>query len=226
MELRPDVVAGKYDPSLFDPSGYQLLVNEIFYSIQGEGAHAGEACVFIRLAKCNLACKFCDTEFETGAMHTVETIMEKVKALLPIGENTVQVTLTGGEPMLQNCQQLVYQLQDRGHYVTMETSGSVWSEWAAEVDWITVSPKLKLKDISDKVMSHAKEFKWIVNDAFLAMFQANWKQCWVAGAVKNYLQPEWGPKREKFTTAAIKLIQRYPNIYRLSLQQHKLAGVP
>jgi organic radical activating enzyme len=224
MELRPDVVAGKYDPSKFDESGATLLINEIFYSLQGEGAHAGKACCFIRLAKCNLACRFCDTEFETFISRTVQDIVHYVHAVAPTGS---QVTLTGGEPMLQNCGPLLAQLKFAGYqFITMETSGSVWSEWAQAVHWITVSPKVRSADIPDPLKLAAKEYKWIVNATYLKQLEANFAQCFMPGNVLNFLQPEWGPNREKYTTAAVKLVQRYPDLFRMSLQQHKLMGVP
>lgn len=227
MELRPDVVAGKFDPLEFDPLGSYLRINEIFYSIQGEGFHAGTACIFIRLSKCNLACKFCDTEFETGKMMSVGAILARVNELCSHqGRTGLQVTLTGGEPMLQNCGPLLLQLKELGYYTTIETSGSVWNPWAKMLDFVTVSPKVRLGDVPDELRLVAKEYKWIVNAAFLTLFARDWNQCWVPGNVHNFLQPEWGANTAKYTAAAIKLIQQYPTIYRLSLQQHKLAGVP
>lgn len=224
MELRPDVVAGKYDPSKFDETGRTLLVNEIFYSIQGEGCHAGQATVFIRLAKCNLACRFCDTEFETYRTMQVADIVRAVNVL--DNYSAARVTLTGGEPMLQNCGPLITQLTFGGYrHISIETSGSVWSDWARSLAWITVSPKVKATDIPEPLKDVAHEYKWIVNAAFLKQIEERFALCYMEGKL-NYLQPEWGPNREKYTTAAVKLVQKFPNIYRISLQTHKLMNVP
>lgn len=224
-EFRPDVVGGKYDARLFDPTGATLLVNEIFYSLQGEGKHTGQATVFIRLAKCNLACKFCDTEFETFQPMTVEDIVARVLGLIPEpveGVTKPWVDLTGGEPLLQNCGPLVSALARRGLETCVETSGSVWAPWVTMLEWVTVSPKVPLDRIPVPLMEEASEFKWIVNAAFLSMLEKDPTRLIVPDR-KNYLQPE--SNLPKFIAAATKLILRDPR-YTLSLQTHKLAGNP
>lgn len=216
--FRPDVVAGRYDPSLFDPSGAKLLVNEIFYSMQGEGSRAGQATVFVRLAKCNLACKFCDTEFETGKHMTVQEILGKAIALAPDCE---LVDLTGGEPLLQNCAPLVHALHEAHRTVQVETSGSVFAEWVKDVDLVTCSPKLHKRRLAlPEYLMH--DVKWVVNRSFIGMYQDDPNSVYITSA-KNYLQPE--SNDPKWTDAAIKMMLAEPQRYRLSLQLHKLAGV-
>ena len=231
-QYRPDVVAGKYDPKLFDPSGGTLLVNEIFYSLQGEGRHTGRATVFIRLAKCNLACKFCDTEFETFHRMTVEEVVAKVLSLIPDHHRMHAkplIDITGGEPLLQNCGPLVRNLQLRHFAVGCETSGSVWNEWATELDHVTCSPKVPKARIPEPLLQLFKEdgykvdVKWIVNAAFLSQFERDADAMYIHGP-RNYLQPE--SNLPKYIAAASKLIMAWPHLYQLSLQTHKIAGNP
>jgi 7-carboxy-7-deazaguanine synthase len=114
-----------------------LRISEIFYSLQGEGFHAGTPAVFIRGAGCNLACDFCDTDFSLKEKLEPEEIVARI-AEFPARF----VVLTGGDPTIQpeGFRQLTALLQQRGYYVTMETNGT--SEDTLGVDWVTVSPKL------------------------------------------------------------------------------------
>ncbi len=101
-----------------------LMINEIFFSIQGEGTRAGLPCAFIRLTGCHLRCGYCDTEyaFHEGRKRTLDGILEEVDRLAP-GCELVQVT--GGEPLLQpNVHPLMERLCDRGRTVLLETSGA------------------------------------------------------------------------------------------------------
>lgn len=99
----------------------QLVINEIYPSIQGESTHAGRPCVFVRLTGCNLRCSYCDTEyaFYDGTRMSIDEILTKVDEL---GINLVEIT--GGEPLLQkNCVALARRLVETGHTVLIETSG-------------------------------------------------------------------------------------------------------
>jgi 7-carboxy-7-deazaguanine synthase len=104
-----------------------LLVNEIFYSIQGESTYAGQPCVFVRLTGCNLRCNYCDTEYSFYEGRTM-AIAEIVRQVLVHGCNLVEVT--GGEPLLQaNVQELIAKLLGAGLTVMVETSGAVEVSW-------------------------------------------------------------------------------------------------
>ena len=100
-----------------------LVVNEIFYSIQGESGHAGRPCVFIRLTYCNLRCSYCDTEyaFHEGVSMDIPEILERVRAYrCPL------VEVTGGEPLVQkHIHELLEKLSDEGFEVLLETGGSL-----------------------------------------------------------------------------------------------------
>lgn len=100
-----------------------LIVNEIFYSIQGESTHAGRPCVFVRLTYCNLRCSYCDTEyaFEEGNEITIDEILNQIEMY-----NCKLIEITGGEPLLQkNVFTLMNTLCDKGYEVLLETGGSI-----------------------------------------------------------------------------------------------------
>ena len=101
----------------------QLVINEIFHSIQGESTHSGRPCVFVRLTYCNLRCSYCDTEyaFHEGTSLTLDEILQRVKAY-----NTRLVEITGGEPLFQEgVHDLMNRLCDEGYEVLLETGGSL-----------------------------------------------------------------------------------------------------
>lgn len=101
-----------------------LLVNSVFYTLQGEGPDAGRPAVFVRLAKCNLRCWFCDTEFEKGVGYTLS---ELVNAVLMHGAGRCNlVVITGGEPLLQNIIPFVWEINRHNFSVSIETAGTVW----------------------------------------------------------------------------------------------------
>lgn len=123
-------------PEARDGHGRRLyLVREIFYSLQGEGVRAGTPNVFVRLARCNLSCAFCDTDYSGGEPMTAEAIKQAVEGLA--GPN-IPVIWTGGEPTLQYDDELGEAL--KGHYQAMETNGTR-PVTKGRITWITVSPK-------------------------------------------------------------------------------------
>lgn len=111
-----------------------MRVNEMFYSIQGEGYFSGTPAIFIRLSGCNLRCPFCDTQHQTQREVTDDDIVvftEQYPSKL--------VVITGGEPALQLTESLIDKLHAKGKYVAVETNGT--KKIPNNVDWITVSPK-------------------------------------------------------------------------------------
>ena len=100
-----------------------LIVNEIFYSVQGESSHAGRPCVFVRLTYCNLRCTYCDTEyaFFEGKPMSIDTILEQVRT-----HGCRLVEITGGEPLFQEgVHELMEQLCNEGYETLIETGGSL-----------------------------------------------------------------------------------------------------
>ena len=111
-----------------------MKVNEIFYSLQGEGYFTGTPAVFLRFSGCNLACPFCDTEHNDGEEMTYEDIISKVTAFA-----SRHIVITGGEPSLQLDELLVDMLHETGFFIQVETNGT--NLLPENVDWITCSPK-------------------------------------------------------------------------------------
>lgn len=111
-----------------------MKINEIFYSVQGEGFHAGTPAVFIRFSGCNLKCPFCDTNHFTGNEMSVSDIIEEITKY-----PARLIIITGGEPSLFLTDELVNKLHDKGKYVAVETNGA--NKLPSSVDWVTLSPK-------------------------------------------------------------------------------------
>ncbi|MBP5641807.1 MAG: radical SAM protein, partial [Paludibacteraceae bacterium] len=123
-------------------------VNEIFYSLQGEGLHTGEPAIFIRFSGCNLACPWCDTDHKAFTEMTAEQITSKCNHY-----PAQLVVLTGGEPALQADDALIAALHDAGYYIAIETNGT--HSLPDDIDWVTCSPK----EGSHVVLSEADEVK-------------------------------------------------------------------
>lgn len=136
------------------------VVNEIFYSLQGEGARAGTANVFIRFAGCNLQCSMeregfnCDTDFRSGKRMTANEIVTEAKSL---GGRCRWVIFTGGEPMLQLDKELLQAFHAEGFCCAIETNGT--RQIPFHLDWITCSPK----PFSDIKLAFADEVKCVLS---------------------------------------------------------------
>lgn len=114
----------------------KYLINEIFYSIQGEGRWTGLPAIFIRFANCNLSCQFCDTDFEVKQFLYFDEIIDHISDY-----PCRTIILTGGEPALQIDRAFVGRLKRMGYKVHIETNGTI--KLPSNLDWITISPKEK-----------------------------------------------------------------------------------
>jgi len=205
-------------------------VKEIFYTLQGEGANAGRAAVFCRFAGCNLwtgreedragaVCKFCDTDFAGtdgpggGKFATPDTLASAVAASWPGGGKPF-VVCTGGEPLLQLDPPLLDALHRHGFEVAVETNGTLLPP--AGIDWLCLSPKAD----SQVVITGGDELKLVYPQE--------------GGDPERYrhlqfrhffLQPMDGANRERNTRLALEYCLRHPE-WRLSLQTHKILGIP
>ena len=121
-----------------------LNVNEIFYSLQGEGGRSGQPSIFIRLAKCNLACSFCDTDFERGVKMTLDEVLHEIE---PYG--CKWIIWTGGEPTLQLNDSVVALFKERGYRQAIETNGT--RRIPAGIDYITCSPKQQFEKVRELI---------------------------------------------------------------------------
>jgi 7-carboxy-7-deazaguanine synthase len=207
-------------------------VKEIYYTLQGEGAQTGRAAVFLRFAGCNLwsgreedrasaACKFCDTDFVGtdgpggGKFASPDALADAVAAKWPKGSRAAPyVVCTGGEPLLQIDRALIDALHARGFEIGVETNGTLLPP--PGLDWICVSPKAG----AEFVLTSGDELK-------LVYPQEGAEPERYADLVFRhfFLQPMDGPARAANTEAATAYCLSHPQ-WRLSLQTHKLIGIP
>ncbi len=207
-------------------------VKECFFTLQGEGAHAGRAAVFLRFAGCNLwsglerdrasaVCTFCDTDFVGvdgpggGKFDRPDALAAHVLSKWK-SENAERklVVCTGGEPLLQLDAPLIGALHAAGFEIAIETNGTIRAP--AGIDWICVSPKSS----AALAQTSGDELKLVYpqEDAGPEKFASL--------AFRNFfLQPMDGPDRERNTKLAIEYCLKHPR-WRLSLQTHKLLGIP
>lgn len=190
-----------------------MRVNEIFYSLQGEGLYTGTPATFIRLSGCNLRCWFCDTDFTRYVEMSEEEVVENVKAF-----PTRHVVITGGEPALQLSARLTTLLHEAGMYIQMETNGTHALPEGAEVDWITCSPKnrepLAIQRVDELKVVYQGEGQDMSQYDNIAAKEYRLQPCDTQDAMKN----------KTILKAAIDYIQQHPK-WKLSLQTHKIIDV-
>jgi 7-carboxy-7-deazaguanine synthase len=205
-------------------------VKEIFYTLQGEGANAGRAAVFCRFAGCNLwsgreqdraeaACQFCDTDFvgadgEGGARFAAAADLADACVAASGAAAPDLIVLTGGEPMLQVDEALITALHARGFTIAVETNGTLPVPHA--IDWICVSPKAG----SEIKQRRGDEIKVVYPQAGLDLAALE-----ELDFARRFLQPMDGPDLAANTSLAIAYCKDNP-AWRLSLQTHKLVGIP
>ncbi len=186
-------------------------VNEIFVSLQGEGAHTGRAALFVRFAGCNLSCPFCDTDHSEWRPMTATEILAEATRLAP---QVRHVVLTGGEPGLQVDSELIEAFA--GWFIQIETNGTM--PLPDGIDWITCSPKEGGAPVLDKV--DELKLLWTGPDTRPERFDMIDAQC-------RSLQPcdtSDPALNARLTAEAVAYIMAHPR-WRLSLQTHKLIGI-
>ncbi len=207
-------------------------VKEIFYTLQGEGGQAGRAAVFCRFAGCNLwsglerdraaaVCNFCDTDFigtdgeGGGKFRTADDLAAAVAAQWPAGQGgRPYVVCTGGEPLLQLDEALIAALHARGFEIAVETNGTIAAP--PGIDWICVSPKAA----APVAQLAGSELKLVFPQA-----EAMPERFAALDFRHFFLQPMDGPARAANTAAATRYCLDHPQL-RLSLQTHKIIGIP
>jgi len=207
-------------------------IKEMFYTLQGEGAHAGRPAVFCRFSGCNLwtgresdrasaVCQFCDTDFVGtdgdggGKFATPAALAAAIDALWPASYPASKyVVFTGGEPLLQLDGPLIAAMHEAGFEIAIETNGTL--PVPDGVDWICVSPKMGSK----LVVSKGSEIKVVIpqKDQDLAAYEH-------LDFANFFVQPMDGPLAEFNTKLAIETCKRNPK-WKLSLQTHKLLQIP
>ena len=192
-------------------------INEIFYSLQGEGVRAGCPSLFLRFSKCNLLCTVashgfdCDTEFESGREMNVEEIVAELRQC---SGDCDWVVLTGGEPALQVDPGLIERLHSAGFKLAIETNGS--RGLPDGLDWITVSPKVAEEEIRQRTATEVKYVRAVGQEIPETVVQA-----------QHYLiSPAFNGERLEAKTLewCLGLVQKHPR-WRISVQQHKGWGV-
>ena len=206
-------------------------IKESFYTLQGEGAHAGRPAVFCRFAGCNLwsgresdrasaVCQFCDTDFVGtdgdggGKFADAAGLAARIASLWPAGHGHRYVVFTGGEPLLQLDGALIDAVHAAGFTIAIETNGTL--PVPPGVDWICVSPKMG----STLVVQKGNEVKVVIPQTrqdLAAYEQLDFEHFFV--------QPMDGPLAEHNTRLAIETCKRNPR-WKLSLQTHKLLQIP
>ena len=182
-------------------------VNDIFYSLQGEGRNTGRAAIFIRFAGCNLKCPFCDTDFSQYEEMSDEDILNRIKSY-----PSRFVVLTGGEPSLQVDRLLVDLLHSHGYELAMETNGT--HPIVDGIDWITCSPK------GNTVIKRCNELKCIFEETTQVPDDHG------ISAEYKYLQPcdvQDVERNAQIVKRCLDYILQHPE-WRMSLQTHKLVG--
>lgn len=183
-----------------------MRVNEIFYSLQGEGRWTGTASVFVRLSGCNLKCWFCDTKHEEGTEMSEEEILERVSSLTretrissesrnssnssESSESSYpHVVITGGEPGLQLTKTLIDKLHNAGYFIQIETNGTI--QLPEGIDWVTCSPK-------SADVENLKVF---------AQWQSGHAQTWQSGHVQT-----WHREQDTYQVDELKVVYTHPGM--------------
>lgn len=187
-----------------------MKINEIFYSLQGEGHYTGTPAVFVRFAGCNLKCSFCDTDFTSFTEMTEDDIVRE------IGQYpTNHIVITGGEPTLQITASLVSKLHEAGKYVQIETNGTNVLPDGCNIDWVTCSPKYKAVRLQ-----HIDELKVVFEGQDMSQYDG-------LTATEYRLQPcdtQDEEKNKEILRQTIDFILKNPK-WKLSLQTHKILNV-
>ena len=178
-------------------------INEIFYSLQGEGFYTGTPAVFIRFSGCNLKCSFCDTQHEEGALMSDDEILAEVEKY-----PATLVILTGGEPSLWIDSEFINRLHQAGKYVCIETNGTLLLP--DNIDWVTCSPK---QGARVEIM-RIDELKVVYEGQDITAYEQ------LFSAKHYFLQPCSCSN----TNETVDCVMRHPK-WRLSLQTHKLIDI-
>jgi organic radical activating enzyme len=208
--------------------GLTLDVQEIFPTFQGEGIYTGWPAVFIRLGGCNLACHFCDTEFESPEPMALAAILEQVAVYMAQNNpKTRLVVITGGEPFRQPIEVLCNALCVQGYKVQIECNGTLYRDIPKEVD-IVCSPKNTgngYQRLREDMLSHASALKFIISAA-----DERYNHVGEVGqgeyGIPVYVQPmdEYDPQKNAANLAfTLELAKKYG--YRISLQTHKILEI-
>jgi len=213
-------------------------VNEIFFTLQGEGAHSGIPAVFVRFSGCNLKCPWCDTEFAEYQEMSAEQIVKEMLDLYDLpNERRKMCVLTGGEPSLQVDKELIDALHQAGFYICIETNGT--RPLPDGIDWITCSPKMDERRKAKGKSGVPSLALHKVNEVKVVFTGTYDPEIWRAQLEAEHwmLQPlrytgdwlienvdSWEDDRNDNLDDTVRYILAHP-FWRLSVQLHKIAGL-
>ena len=192
-------------------------INEIFYSLQGEGFHTGTPAVFVRFSGCNLRCAFCDTQHQEGSLMSIQEIINNINSY-PLAS---LVVLTGGEPSLFIDEAFVEELKRQtGKRVAIETNGT--RPLPDNLDWVTLSPKTGFDggEVEPCVLKKCDELKVVYLGQDLSQYDG-------ITAGYRFLQPCYSDdesKRQANMKACVEAVMNHPG-WRLSLQTHRILNI-
>jgi len=200
-----------------DHNPEKAFINDVFWTVQGEGTHAGRAALFVRMPYCNLSCSWCDTSYNSHKVWTVEEFVEYAAKT-----NARFAVVTGGEPMMhKHTPRVVNWLQKLGFEIACETNGTF--PIIDGIDFPTCSPKREANYmIHPEAWPKVREFKYVVDEGFdwsiLERHAGERLDCRLS------LSPEFG-RFQQSVSEILAYISTHPR-WRLSLQCHKWIGVP
>ncbi len=196
------------------PSSF--LINDLFWTHQGEGQHAGRRALFIRLPYCNLKCSWCDTSFNSYKKFQINEFVDYCKL-----EKARFAVVTGGEPtMNKQTPDIARVLKSLGFEIAIESNGTF--PIPAGIDFVTISPKRDAKyEINKQAFGKANEFKYVVDQGFdFSILQRHD----TSDGRRYSLSPEFNNWKES-VAAILKYTQEDPS-WRISLQTHKILSIP
>ena len=199
--------------------GNRLPLVEDFYTIQGEGFHAGKPAYFIRLGGCDVGCRWCDAKYTWNPKVfppvDVDEVVKRAKACA-----AQAIVITGGEPLLYPLEVLTSRLRDVGLEIFLETSGT--HPFSGEFDWVCLSPKRQQPPLAE-AFGRAHELKVIIQteDDFL-WAEENARR--VGRYCRLYLQPEWSVSDE-IMPKIVEYAKSNPR-WSISIQTHKFMRIP
>lgn len=215
--------------------GKALWVQSVFYTLQGEGPFIGKPALFVRLAGCNLACFWCDTDFESSNWHpTLDELMSRIHSEKP--DSCKLVVITGGEPFRQNLAPLVEQLLSENLDVQIETNGTLWFDLPEHPNlYIVCSPKTAF--IHEKMRPRITSYKYVLgSDALESPDGLPCVSTQKRSAQTNIARPDSDKEvfvmpidtgneieNEKNKRACVNVAMKFG--YRLTLQSHKLLNI-
>ncbi len=211
-------MAAATDISLLE-GGRLLPLVEDFYTIQGEGFHAGKPAYFIRLGGCDVGCSWCDAKYTWNPRMypptDIGTVIERATSC-----PAQAIVITGGEPLLYPLGPLTEELKRRGLEIFLETSGS--HPFSVTFDWVCLSPKRKQAPLEENfcrahelkvIIETEEDFEWAERNAAK-----------VGVGCRLYLQPEWSVS-ERMMPAIVEYAKAHPE-WNISIQSHKYMHIP